>query len=180
MLLGQWIEALVPHYPKITVYGVAGNHPRTKVKPQAKQVFDNFDWLSYCIAEVYLRDYKSVSFHVPRSGFVVAQVAGLDVLLFHGDGIRSSMPGVPWGGVMRRVNELKRQYAERGVFLDGFALGHFHQANAVSGNVWMNGSVKGVDEWVLKQFGHGEKPRQLLLTFDKAKSRNTDVSYIDL
>lgn len=178
-LLGELVESLVPHYQRIVVYGVAGNHPRLPAKPANKQVFNNFDWVAYKIAETKLRNYESVECNFPMGQFVVAEVAGLNVLLFHGDGIRSSMPGVPWGGVSRRVAQLKQQYAEqRGIILDGFALGHFHQANAVQ-NIWMNGSIKGVDEYVLKNFGSGEPPTQLLLTFDADKSRHTDVSYIN-
>lgn len=182
LLLGQWIEELLPNFGRVVVKGVSGNHPRTHVKPMSKQVFDNFDWLSYKIAETYLHNYIEaghVECEFPRSGFIVAEVAGTKGLLFHGDGIRSTMPGVPWGGVMRRVNEFKKQYAEAGVYLNWFALGHFHQANCVQSSVFMNGSVKGLDEYSLKNFGAGEKPTQLLLTFQSDKARLTDVSYIN-
>jgi len=182
MLLGRWIEELVPYYPCIKVAGVVGNHPRVSVKPANKQVFNNFDWMAYKVAEAYLSKHVEAGLiHTtfPRSGFHVAEIAGNRVLLFHGDGIRSSMPGVPWGGVTRRTSELKKQYAEFGVHLDGFALGHFHQANVVQGSVFMNGSVKGSDEYVIKNFGAGEKPTQLLLTYDNERGRLTDVSYIN-
>lgn len=181
MLLGQFIEELIPHYPRLSVKGVVGNHPRTSKAPANKRVFDNFDWMSYKIAEAYLARYieaGSVTCDFPRSGFLIAEIAGNNVLLFHGDGIRSSMPGVPWGGVTRRTNELKKQYAEMGTMIHGFALGHFHQANVVQSSVFMNGSVKGPDEYTLKQFGGGEKPTQLLLTYDDTRSRLTDVSFI--
>lgn len=179
VLLGQWIEELVPLYPKITVYAVPGNHPRTTKKPAAKQVFNNWDWVSYLFAKTHLSQYESVEFNTTRSAFIVAEVAGRNALLWHGDGIRSTMPGVPWGGVMRRVNEMRRQYHDQGTDIEYFALGHFHQANIVQGKVFMNGSIKGPDEYSLKQFGSSEQPRQLLLTFDPRKERPTDVSFID-
>lgn len=181
MLLGQFVEELIPHYPRLSVVGVVGNHPRAVKAPANKQVFNNFDWMAYKIAEAYLAKYieaGSVTCNFPRAGFLVQEIAGNNVLLFHGDGIRSSMPGVPWGGVTRRTNELKKQYAEMGTMLHGFALGHFHQANVVQGSVFMNGSLKGPDEYTLKQFGGGEKPTQLLLTYDDQRARLTDVSFI--
>jgi predicted phosphodiesterase len=178
-LLGQWTEPLVEAYPRVTVVGVAGNHPRVSKQPANKRVFDNFDWLSYKRAEAYLSRYATVEFHLPRSGYHVHEVAGRNMLFFHGDGIRSSMPGVPWGGIMRRVNEMKKQYASQGVLLDYFALGHFHQANIVQSSIFCNGSVKGLDEYTLKQFGGGEPPTQLLLTFCRDKRRLTDVSFIN-
>lgn len=177
-LLGQWTEPLVEAYPKVTIVGVSGNHPRVSKQPANKRVFDNFDWLSYKRAELYLSKYSTVECHFPRAGYRVHDIAGRKMLFFHGDGIRSTMPGVPWGGVMRRINELKKQFAEQGTLLDYFALGHFHQANVVSGSIFMNGSVKGTDEYTLKQFGGGERPTQLLLTFCRHQQRLTDVSFI--
>ncbi len=178
MLLGRWVEPLVQDYPKIRIIGVAGNHPRTTQQPANKQVFDNFDWLSYMYAQTYLSKYDTIETFFPRSGYHVADIAGKNMLFFHGDGIRSSMPGVPWGGVMRRVNELKKSYAEQSTLLSYYALGHFHQANVVQSSIFMNGSVKGLDEYSLKQFGAGEKPCQLLLTFCRSTQRLTDVSFI--
>lgn len=177
-LLGQLVESLVEHYPKITVYAVVGNHPRVANKPASKQVFNNFDWVAYKIMEQHLANYTSVTCKVPMGGFVVAEVAGLNYLLFHGDGIRSTMPGVPWGGVMRRVNELSKLYAQRDIKLHGFAVGHFHQSANVQ-NILMNGSIKGIDEYSKKNFGSGEVPTQLIAWFDEAKHRLTDVSRIN-
>jgi transposase-like protein len=178
-LIAQFIERLVPHFPKIVVEGVAGNHPRIGKPHSSKQVFDSFDWLAYKIIETHLANYESVSCNFPQAAFIVAEIAGLRILLWHGDGVRSSMPGVPWGGVMRRWNELRKQYAQQGTHLDGLALGHFHTANVVQGSIFMNGSVCGLNEYGLKNFGSGEKPTQLLLTFQPDKKRLTDVSYIN-
>lgn len=89
------------------------------------------------------------------------------------------MPGVPWGGVMRRAAALSTQYGSKGMPLDHLMVGHFHQANIVDqGRVVMNGSVKGIDEYSLKAFGGGGEPQQLLLTFHP-KNGLTDISYID-
>lgn len=182
MLLGQWIEELIPYYPTIKVDGVVGNHPRLNKAPANKQVFNNFDWMAYKICEAYLSNYIQsgiISTNFPKAGFVITEIAGNNVLLMHGDGIKSSMPGVPWGGVTRRVNEIRKQYIEQGIHIAGVALGHFHQINVVQGSIFMNGSVKGTDEYSLKNFGAGEKPAQLLLTYDKTKERLTDASFIN-
>lgn len=185
--LAQWIETFAEHYPKITVYGVSGNHPRTDKKPSAKQVYDNFDWVAYQFIEVYLKNYidaGTVQCHFPESGTVIADIVGLKYLLAHGDGTRTTMPGVPWGGIMRKFNSLRNEYARADhggepVFLNGMAVGHYHECNVVKGGViLMNGSIKGADEWALKQFGSSEPPKQILATFDRLKSRMTDTSYL--
>lgn len=77
---------------------------------------------------------------------------------------------------MRRVNEIQRMHTVR---IDHYVLAHFHDPNVVQGGrIIMNGSLKGPDEWVLKNFGSGTEPTQLLLTFDEKRSRMTDVKYI--
>ena len=176
-LIADLIERLVPHYTEIEVVGVPGNHPRMYKPHASKNVFDNFDWVAYKYAEASLRGYDSVSCHFPRAGFLLQKVAGRNILLWHGDGVKTTMPGVPWGGVVRRTAELKKEYARRGVILDGFKVGHFHAPN-VAGGVFMNGSLVGVNEFGLKNFGSGEPPCQLLMTWDASRSRLTDVSYI--
>lgn len=89
------------------------------------------------------------------------------------------MPGIPWGGVSRRVNALRAQYVAGGKPVDFFHNGHFHMANAVEqGRIIVNGSVKGVDEYSLKAFGGGSPPVQVLSTFHPKRAL-TDVSFLD-
>lgn len=178
MLLGQFLEPLVEVYPEIHYTSVDGNHSRINEKHQSKQVFESFDWLAAKISELYLRQYPTIHHNHPRAGMTIDKVAGKTALLWHGDGVKSSMPGVPWGGLMRRFNALKSTYAQIGEYLDYLAVGHFHQLNAVKG-IFMNGSVKGPDEHVLKNYGTADTWEQMLLTFDTTVGRLTDISFIN-
>ena len=174
-LMGQIVEQLVPHYENIRVISVEGNHPRLNKAPAAKNPQDNMDWVAANFAKQYLKAYPTVDMTIGR-GSMLHEIAGRNIYVFHGDGIRSSMPGVPWGGVMRRVNQLQATMPKH---IDHFLLGHFHQANLVSaGRIIGNGSLKGADEWVLKNFGSGDPPAQWLLTFDEKRSRMTDARLI--
>ena len=174
-----WTESFLERFDAIKLAGVVGNHPRATRKPQAKQSFNNADWLAYRAMALALRKQERIEWDIPKASAHPVEVCGRRILLWHGDGVRSTMPGVPWGGVMRRATSLAAQYGAKGQPIDHFALGHFHQSNAVQGGrILMNGSVKGIDEYVLKAFGGGEEPRQLLLTFHP-KNGLTDVSLID-
>jgi hypothetical protein len=174
-----WLESFLERFSRVDVAGVVGNHPRSTRKPAAKQSFNNADWLAYQAMSRFLSKQKAIGWDIPKASAHPVQVCGRRILMWHGDGIRSTMPGVPWGGVMRRAAALSAQYGAKGLPLDHFAVGHFHQSNAVQGGrILMNGSVKGVDEYVLKAFGGGEEPKQLLLTFHPKRGL-TDVSLID-
>lgn len=175
LLMGQIVEQLAPHYPKLNVVTVEGNHPRLNKAPQAKNPQDNMDWVAAQFAKQYVKDLPNVEFTVGR-GSVVHKVAGLNVYCWHGDGIRSSMPGVPWGGVMRRVNQLQATLPQH---IDHWCFGHFHTANIVgAGRVIGNGALKGADEYCFKTMGVGDPPAQWLLTFDEKRSRLTDARLI--
>ncbi len=165
----EWLRGFANEYPwQIKVYGVPGNHPRATQKPQAKQAHNNADWLTYKMIEARLRDDPRFTFQIGKGGFNIAEIAGKRCLLMHGDGIRSSMPGVPWGGVTKRVTTLEQQFSRANQPLDYLFMGHFHAPAALPGigiQPFLNGSVKGPDEYSLKQFGHGHAASQRLLAF---------------
>lgn len=176
-LLADLVCGLTPHYPEIRCTGVVGNHPRSKPQAVSNNSHDNGDWIGYQIAKAATDQFPNVDWTIPYGPQAVCEVGGLTFLLWHGDGVRSSMPGVPWGGVMRRWNELRNSYAAQGVKLDYLTVGHFHQACAVD-KILMNGSLCGPNTYSLKNFGGGQRATQLLLTIDERRSRITDVSYI--
>lgn len=179
----EYVESFTEIFPEVTFDGVVGNHPRAHKKPWAKQGFDNADWTAYHIAAQTLRKNDRIKFDIPKSSQHQVTIADRwNGVLFHGDGIRSSMPGVPWGGVTRRVNALAPSYLAIGHQIHYWFLGHFHQANWVQTNagwIGMNGSVKGPDEYSLKAFGGGAPAQQVLLTFHPEHGA-TDFSVIDL
>ena len=176
----EWIESLTERFEEVEVHGVVGNHPRAHKKPWAKQGYDNADWTAYHIMSQALRKNDRIRFEIPKANQHRVIVAGrFPNLIWHGDGVRSSMPGVPWGGIMRRVASLRNQYQQANQPVEYFHCGHFHTANAVEqGRIIVNGSVKGVDEYSLKAFGGGQPPVQVLSTFHPTRGL-TDVSFLD-
>lgn len=180
----EWVQEFVPYYPKIALAGVPGNHPRRSQKPTAKMAFNNSDWTAYKFLEARLEGQDAFSFNFAKSKFMEATVAERwKGLLLHGDGVRSTMVDVPWGGIIRYLGKLARQYVAAGKPIDLFALGHYHQANAIEAGgpgvkTFVNGTLKGVDEYSLQRFGGGGPPTQILLTVHP-RHGVTDVSYLD-
>lgn len=176
----EWLEGFLSHFDEIHFAGVVGNHPRVKRKQPSKRRYNNLDWLAYHVMQQRLRAYGQIRWEIPRAQKWPVEICGKRVLLYHGDGIRSTMTDVPWGGIIRYTNKLANQYARAGTPIDHFACGHYHEANSVKNRrLLMNGSVKGIDEYSVDAFGGGESPTQLLATFHQSRGL-TDVSYIDL
>lgn len=172
--VARWVEErFLPEFEHVEIAGVPGNHPRPTKKPQAKLAHNNADWLAYKLLQALLRDNDRIGWTVGRGAQASVMVAGRwRALLMHGDGIRTTMPGVPWGGVVRRIATLEAQFSKAKTPIDYFCLGHFHTANSLDGvhaRTFLNGSVKGADEYSLKQFGHGRDASQLLLTFHRRR-----------
>ncbi len=181
-LMGQFVLDLAAGLPssvEIRCYGVAGNHARTKPGHASKNVFDSWDWVAYHLARLSTQHLENVTWELPRSGTCLVPIAGKRLLLFHGDGIRSSMVGFPAGGVARRANELQAQFAARDEPIDMLACGHFHDPQLMGvGRVLVNGSLVGMNEYGAKNYGGGAKPCQLLATFNSDKSRLASVAYV--
>lgn len=175
-LLGDFVTKLSGMVDDLFVLSVPGNHPRLTKEPAAKDVDNNMDVVATVLAEEITRSIGHVRWKQPEGAVVFHEIAGRLCYVWHGDGIRSSMPGVPWGGIMRRANTIQSTHIDH---IDHFVCGHYHQANVVdAGRIVMNGSVKGTDEWVQKNFGGGQPPTQLLLLFDETRKRMTDVKYL--
>jgi predicted phosphodiesterase len=168
--IARWLEEFVPHYEDgIEIVGVVGNHPRHTKKTKAKQAAtDNSDWTFYRFLECYHRNNPAFKFNFPRANFAEIMIAERwRALLFHGDGIRSTMVGVPWGGISRQLAHLEQQFQKQGRPLDLLFCGHYHTPNVIEGvstDLVMNGSLKGPDEFSLKFYGSGRSPSQVLLT----------------
>jgi hypothetical protein len=176
----EFIAGFAPYYRNIYVDAVVGNHGRVTQKPEFKNPHKNWDWISYKIMELRLKDYENIVVTVPKSFEHIVQVFDRNILMFHGDGIPTNMPGVPWGGVQRRTKELFDSWMSQGTFIDYFAFGHFHEANVLGQKrLWGNGSVKGPDEYSKKKFGGGRPACQLLMTLHPERGV-TDVSFLNL
>lgn len=178
--MSEWVAKLGETFEEIELSGVVGNHPRTTLKQGMKNRYDNYDWMVYQVMKLRLKDSPHISVTVPRSANTIVQVFDETHLLMHGDGIRSTMPGVPWGGVMRRVAEMTNQYARVGTPIRRFHVGHFHNPNIVEGGrIFMNGSVKGPDEYGLLAFGGGHDASQLLSVYHPRRGL-TETCILDL
>ena len=176
----EFVESLAEEIPEVLFAGVVGNHPRFTVKMRAKGRFDNADWLWMQILKQRLAKHDRIVCEIPKAQKHPVMVYGKRLLLMHGDGIRSSMVGVPWGGIIRHTDRLRNQYTQMGMPVDHFLLGHYHEANVVKNRrIIVNGSCKGVDEYSIEAFGGGEAPAQVLLPFHPRYGL-VGAQYIDL
>lgn len=140
---------------------VVGNHGRRKRKPHAKnRAQDNFEYIFYHMCRRLLQGEKGVQFAISEAADQAFRVYDTRFLLTHGDqfkggsGISGLWSPLMLGDARKRAREgaVQRPY-------DHMIMGHWHQLKFF-GNIIVNGSVSGLDEYAfLNNFGY-EPPRQ--------------------
>jgi predicted phosphodiesterase/DNA-binding transcriptional regulator YdaS (Cro superfamily) len=178
--MGDWIETFVEEYPSIMIRCTFGNHGRLTKKPSFKNAFHNWDWMFYKTLQLRLSKYESIDFEVTKAAQVPFMIYDKRILLWHGDGVRSAMTDVPWGGIMRYCKKLSDTWRMMNQPIDHFAIGHWHESNQIRGGwILMNGSIKGPDEYGFARFGGGQPAQQVLATFHPKRGL-TETCLLDL
>ena len=89
---------------------------------------------------------------------------GKNFLIYHGDDI-NVWKSTPYYGIERAVREFEELLASRDEFVDYFILGHFHRnitLPKIRGEVFINGGLKGGDEYSLGALRAVSRPSQLI------------------
>jgi len=169
-LLGQLLWRLAEMID-LEVRAVAGNHTRTDpagIDP--KDPTDNFDWTAYEHARAHLAkliERGRVEWGPCERWTAEAVIEGKRIVAAHGDEVRGQF-GLPFYGLMRAL--ARRQEEQRiidrmaldakqdlrALGIDIAVIGHFHQS-AYIGQYFLNGSLKGYDEYAMK-YGYSPVP----------------------
>lgn len=171
------LRLMADEFGRVHVPCVAGNHGRLDRKPRAKTAAKlNFDWLLYQFLSRSLAGDERISFQIPDGRDCVYKVHGIRYLLTHGDTFRGGSgitgPLLPW---MRGDAKTRKAYAAQGLPYDVLCMGHWHQLRYL-GQIIVNGSLVGYNEYALRERFDFEPPQQALwlthpvrgLTFQEA------------
>lgn len=167
-------DELVPHvklladeFGRLHVNGVAGNHGRLDRRPRMKNgPALNFDFLLYHFLKRTIEanpKYRGkVTFQIPDGFDASYRVYGTRYLLTHGDSFTGGSgitgPLLPW---MRGDAKTRKQYGALGQPYDVLVMGHWHQLRYL-GQIIVNGSLVGFNEYALKSRFDYEVPQQAL------------------
>ena len=163
-LIAFAIAQLARLFEEVVVSCTVGNHGRLSIRPEFKDPDLSWDYLCYQHMAAELRGYENVEFDIPCSPWQITKVESLDILHFHGHGIRS-WAGFPWYGIDRAVKSLRQALAMGDRSFDVVAMGHFHvplEFETPTGPWLVNGSWIGGTEFALAQLHTTLRPSQVL------------------
>ena len=151
-----------PHFEKINILYLPGNHGRrTTKKEYADGAHNNWDYLIGKLAEDYCRDLDNVEFHIPNAFSAIVDINGFNFHVSHGDDI-SGTQGQPWTGLRKRHERMSPIHHNQ---IDYYACGHWHTRGDVEGNgteFLTNGNWLVTDGYAYNKMGVAGKPTQLL------------------
>jgi hypothetical protein len=174
ILVGELISELIhkwsSRFKEIELTGITGNHGRTTKKPEYKRGWSGWDYMALKWIEIKCENLNNVTFNIPKSLFALQTIYKWNFLIFHGQNIKSYM-GIPHYGIQRTNANLTQTLAyEKNFYPHYMVLGHFHNPNIlakIGGNIIINGSIKGTDEYAYGKMFVSGKPSQKLLSVHK-------------
>jgi chorismate mutase len=174
--ISQALMFLAPHFKTIKVPCVVGNHGRMTRKPPMKDKYMDWDYLAYQWMAAFCANQKNIHFDIPKSFAHIVDIAGKNVLMFHGDAISgggSSASISRMIGSMRGVIQFKQALESTIVEHDGVMpgnfsdvlMGHFHRVDVMdigTGSAYICGTMKGGDEFALQRVQAITPPKQVV------------------
>jgi hypothetical protein len=163
--VGSWISTeFASEFETIEYDAVVGNHPRYSKKQRAKVAYDNGDWIASETTRLYLRNHEKISVRAHRARQAIVETCGEKHALIHGDGVRTTMAGIPWGGIVRHTDKLRKLFDLADIPVKRVFGGHWHNSQiAEEWSIFINGSIKGIDEYGIGEYGDGKPAGQVLV-----------------
>lgn len=162
-ILASGLRHLADELGRVYVPVVDGNHDRTLQKMRYKQrAQSSYAWIIYNWLADTLRDDDRITFGISTSPEQLVDVYNTTLLLSHGDSFRSQGGvGGLYPSLLKWLLRRHSLYTQTQRDFDYALIGHWHQA-LWGQDFFVNGSLKGYDEYA-KGNGFGwERPRQQL------------------
>jgi hypothetical protein len=163
-MLAYWLTI----FPKITFYGVRGNHGRTGQKGVEKD-YSNYDYLLYRFLQAAFADNDRIKFVVPKTWWVLAEIRGYKFLMVHGDDVKGG--NFP----IKRLADFEAKMAGIIREIPDYTLaGHFHNSCELSTNqgcVIINGSFIGGDVYSIKTVHANSAPEQTIFGINDSRGK---------
>ena len=177
-ILSAGILRLCQEFETVNVASVVGNHGRVQESYYFKQkANNNFDYLVSKMLEKLTKQQRNLTWNIPESFWAVEEVGGQKFLLMHGDMVKS-WNQIPFYGLDRLYKKWRTLADDYGLGFNHLVIGHFHNPNVftvVRGKMYINGSLKGGDEYSIGAISAACDPIQLMFGVNPGRRGHTSL-----
>lgn len=151
--LAQFLRNCAPHFPKVRVKSVSGNHGRwgTQRKMPTVNRYSSFDTLVYHMAKALLAGIPNIIWDLDEQPFAFYHVYDFSFLAIHGDHLRGGDKalGIPAHALGRELSFNAQVFPKShlGKSPDYYIAGHLHTPMELPGNIIYNGGFPGTDNY---------------------------------
>ena len=167
-MLSEFILELRTIFPKVNVYGIAGNHGRLTKDKRYKKGWNGWDYLTMKMMEARLGSYDGIKFDIPKSVGQRIEIGNHTVYITHGDAVRMHY-SIPWYGLTNFIKNRQNTLAgDSNKPITEVFMGHFHQAGTIPVNrinAFIVASIVGTSEYSLKSFSTAPNPETIFMGF---------------
>lgn len=157
------INVMVDAFKNLQIVGVFGNHGRTNPHKRYKGAAqNNFDWFLYRQLQRHFAGNERIEWNVPEAPDAYFELYGYQHLVTHGN---QANGGSGISGLLTPISLLDHRKRKRDSSIPTLGasthmwLGHFHQYLPM-GQVTINGSLKGYDDFAWAHNFPFEEPKQ--------------------
>jgi len=163
--LGRFLVSLAPHFEKIRVNCLCGNHGRDSVRPVFKMTADrNWDMSVYLIAQGYTEQCKNIEWNIPQSIMTVVDVMGWKCLLSHSMEVQMTHR-TPYYPIETTVDMEHKVRAGTDKDFDYVFMGHWHHYAVIDNSIIICPCMIGPNQFSRFRLHRRSKPEQLLCFF---------------
>lgn len=176
----QALAFLAPHFQRIVVVCVSGNHGRTTPKMNLEDPWDNMDYLVAKTMELRLKGTPladKVEIVIPRAWTAYISIRGKLWSINHGNGVKGTW-GIPWYGFERREGRLQKLVGTMDQQVDYFVYGHFHTPMTRPtgrGKAIHAGAFFATDAYSLNDLNLSNEPEQPMIVTSERFGRQIEI-----
>lgn len=166
--IAQFLRNLAPHFPKIRIYDVVGNHTRfqNQKRMPTKNRFSNFDKFLYALIRELVRDIETIEWTLDAQPYQIFEVQAHTFFTAHGDSLRGGdktlgVPNHAIGRLVSTTTQMLNKFRRKAPHY--YLVGHLHRDIVLphaTGSVLVNGGFPGVDEFGLSEMFTPADPSQ--------------------
>jgi hypothetical protein len=168
--VAQFLRNLAPHFPKLRIKTVVGNHTRwmNQRKMPTENRFSNLDQFFYAMVQSLVHDIPNINFDLDCQPFSIFEVQGFTFHAAHGDHLRGGdkAMGIPNHAIAREISTKTQLFGKHGRQAPHYYVtGHLHRGIVLPhalGDVTINGGFPGLDNYGLAENFNPVDPSQRL------------------